>query len=233
MRKIAIISGIVFCLLIAGWTYLCFASVPWISDFARSTTHSAALAAGLHVFEPAQTNAAATAPKQETVANLPDGYYIYLGQRPANTAAKWVAVNPGGSISWLDLGANQPAPSKVVPAVAISEKMPANAQFEEYTYPKIKWKAKALPGGAVVQLHTTYQRGEAGQPGIVKYRLTLFKAKNNFQHEVQLLDADGFKSHQFTASDFHQYPDSELMESRDSIPADENEYRQWRDYSVN
>jgi hypothetical protein len=234
MRTYLIAGTLLLCLFAGGWAYAYMAGPPWLSGFARSATQSVANAAGIHAFDQApQDGGQPGEPKKETVAQLPEGYYLYVGARPAASAPKWVAVNPGGTIDWLKAG--ETAPPKVALAADTNVRMPPPAgQFEEYNYPFVKWKAKPMADaeGAIAQLSTTYERGPAGQPGVVKYRLTLFKAANGGAREVQMLDDKGFKLHQFVASDFHQIPGSELMESRDEFQCDEEAYRQSRDYSI-
>jgi hypothetical protein len=234
VRKYVIITVLGLCLLLGGWIYACVGQIPWLSEAARGATHSMALSMGMHVFDPSPAGPAAE--KKETVANLPDGFYLYLGQKPANTNPKWVVVNPGGGISWLDKADPKTSNAGAAGgAAATPVAMPAGAQFETYDYPVIKWKATPLPGtsGAVAQLSTTYERATGAAPqGTVKYRLTIYKS-NSKARVVQLLDADGFKLQQFTATDFHEIPGSEqLLEARDSFPAEESVYRQWRAYSV-
>lgn len=241
MRKWIIISTLSLCLIIGLWIYGCMSGPGWVGDFTRGTTRNAAQAVGLHVFEePSERSAQA---KKETVANLPDGYYVYVGPRPMQAEPKWVVVNPGGTISWLNKGASvvaptstasvgttKPAVNKVAAATDASQ-----GQFEKYAYPVIKWKVKPLSGtgNPVAQLHTTFEPGAPGEKGTVKYKLTLFHAPGNGSRKVQLMDANGFKLVEFDAGNFMEIPNSELIESNESFPCDENEYRQARDYSVN
>jgi hypothetical protein len=108
-----------------------------------------------------------------------------------------------------------------------------DSPFEEYQYPRIKWRAKPLPDApeGIGQLSTTWE-GTAPN-GSMKYRLTVFKGSGKNGYEVQILDASGFKLKQFNASDFHAVPGApNIMESRESIPCSEEEYRQARDYSI-
>jgi hypothetical protein len=108
-------------------------------------------------------------------------------------------------------------------------------QFETYNYPTIKWRPKALADGpdAVVRLWTKYDAGPEGQPGVLKYKLTLFKATNRNSREVQLLDAMGFKLTQINASDFHDIPGApDIAEACDNVSCPEDQYKQARDYSV-
>jgi hypothetical protein len=115
-----------------------------------------------------------------------------------------------------------------------------NSQFESYQYPTIKWRARALPDGpeSIVRLWTTYEAAAKNAPpgtpqGTLKYRLTLFKATNKDQREVQMLDSMGFKLMQFNANDFHNMPGApEIVEARDSIQCSEDQYKKARDYSV-
>ena len=121
--------------------------------------------------------------------------------------------------------------SKVIAAKVGSDE----SQFETYNYPTIKWRPKALADGpdAVVRLWTKYQAGPTGQPGVLKYKLTLFKATNRNSREVQLLDPMGFKLTQFTASDFHDIPGApDIAEACDDVSCQEDQYKQARDYSV-
>jgi len=108
-------------------------------------------------------------------------------------------------------------------------------QFETYNYPTIKWRPKALADGpdSVVRLWTKYEAGPKGQPGVLKYKLTLFKATNRNSREVQLLDSMGFKLTQINASDFHDIPGApDIAEACDNVSCPEDQYRQARDYSV-
>jgi hypothetical protein len=108
---------------------------------------------------------------------------------------------------------------------------------EMYDYPTIKWRAKPLGDtpSAIGQLWTTYDwSDEQHQSGIMKYRLTLFKAADKSQCEVQLLDKNGFKITQFNAGDFHKIPGAaDITEARDSHQCTEDEYKRVRDYSIN
>ena len=111
-----------------------------------------------------------------------------------------------------------------------------DSQFETNEYPTIKWKPKALsdnPDG-VVRLWTTFDIGPKTAPqGTMKYRLTLFKATNKDNREVQILDAMGFKLMQFNANDFHNIPGApDIVEARDSVPCSEDQYKKAHDYSV-
>jgi hypothetical protein len=243
MRKFVIIFAAGFTLLVGLWGYCLFAAPPPVSDFARGATRGVASVVGLKVFEESADKTAAGALK-ETVANLPDGYYLFLGQKPAQASPKWVVVNPGGGIAWLNVGA--PAPNAVLAQnVALASNsgnnaapkvvVDSNSAFEKYEYPLIKWKAKPLGDSAeaVAQLQTTFEpAGADSQKGEVKYRLTLFKTANHGARAVQLLDANGFKLLQFNASDFHAVPNSELMEARDSFDCEQAQYLQARDYTV-
>lgn len=128
---------------------------------------------------------------------------------------------------------------------SLSEKMPwarlttqtdKDSSFEMYDYPTIKWRPKPIadkPGG-IAQLWTTYEwQDEKHQSGRMNYRLTVFKAPDKSQFEVQLLDNNGFKITQFDVSDFHQIPgSSELMEARDSHSCTEDQYKRVGDYSI-
>lgn len=146
-----------------------------------------------------------------------------------------VAIAPqlkmNGSPAWLVSVASKIPGTKVV---GTADK---DGTIEIYDYPTIKWRAKPLAGkdGAIVQLWTTYEAAtQAGQAsGNMKYKLTVFKAPDKQQCEVQLLDKDGFKLMQFDASDFHQMPGSaDIMEARDSNPCTEDLYRRVQDYSI-
>lgn len=234
MRKIAIASLVGICVLIGAWAFCLVAAPPWISNFTRGATQPVAHALGITALDEPTGD---KAPVKETVSNLPDGYYIYVGPRPMQTATKWVVINPGGTIAWLNPGETAPV-DKPTPKLVAGAPIPQpdnSTQFEKYDYPTIKWRAKPLAGAddAIAQLSTTYDRSTtAGQQGAVKYRLTLFKVNSDAAREVQLLDANGFKLFQFNASDFHQIPGSQLMEARDSFSCDEEQYRQARDYSI-
>lgn len=106
-----------------------------------------------------------------------------------------------------------------------------DSPYEKYDYPTIKWKAKPLadaPGG-IAQLSTTYDRGSNS----MKYRLTLFKAPDKHQCEVQLLDGQGFKLMQFQAADFHAIPGApDISEARESYNCTEDQYKQASEYSI-
>ncbi len=112
-----------------------------------------------------------------------------------------------------------------------------NGPFESYAYPTIKWRPKLVAGapGAIAQLSTTYDSGaRTNQPGIMKYRLTLFKAPGMRQCEVQLLDDMGFKLTQFNVSTFREVSGApDIMEARDSLPCSEDDYKKAREYSIN
>lgn len=137
-----------------------------------------------------------------------------------------------GAPVWLVSVASKIPGTKVVGAAD------KDGTIETYDYPTIKWRAKPLAGkeGAIVQLWTTYENSvaPAGQvSGNLKYRLTVFKAPEKQQCEVQLLDKDGFKLMQFDATDFHQMPGSaDIMEARDSNQCTEDLYRRVQDYSI-
>ena len=106
-----------------------------------------------------------------------------------------------------------------------------DSSFEKYDYPTIKWRAKPLTDapGAIAQLSTTYDQPSKS----MKYRLTLFKAPNKNQAEIQLLDGQGFKLMQLQASDFHAVPGApDVNEARDSFPCGEEQYKQASDYSI-
>jgi hypothetical protein len=110
-----------------------------------------------------------------------------------------------------------------------------DSQFESYNYPTIKWRPKALSDGpdAVARLWTKYDGPKNGQPGVMKYKLTLFKATNRNLREVQLLDSMGFKLTQFNATDFHDLPGApDIAEACDDVSCPEDQYKQARDYSV-
>lgn len=237
MRKFLIVGAIVVVGLIGAWIYCLTAAPPWLSNFARGASVQVAQAVGIHAFDEQPKSADGKEPKKETVTDLPEGYYLYVGSRPAQTPPKWVFVDPAHVISWVNEAPPISTPAKSdKPAVATKAggKKDENSPYEEYEYPKIKWRAKPLPGaeGAIAQLSTTYERAANGGQGAAKYRLTLFKAGGKGSHEVQLLDANGFKLLEFNAADFHEIPGSDLMEARDSFACDEDQYRQARDYSV-
>lgn len=241
MRKWALVCLGSFCLIIGIWAYCCMSSTPVVSEFARRTTCDVSHSMGINAFDGMmQGQTSETEPKPLTIADLPEGYYVYVGSRPMQAAPKWVVINPGANIAWLNNDTTPPvtpkkSPATVTAAATSSKPSDGSGQFEEYAYPVIKWRAKPLPGdeGAIAQLSTTFDRSQPGQQGVVKYRLTVFKSTDKRQREVQLLDAMGFKLHEFHAGDFHEIPNSQLMESRDSFPCDETEYQQARDYSVN
>jgi len=110
-----------------------------------------------------------------------------------------------------------------------------DTQFESYAYPTIKWRPKALSDGpdAVARLWATYEPSKTDQPGVMKYKLTLFKATNKNSREVQLLDSMGFKLMQFNANDFHDIPGApDIVEARDSVSLPEDQYKKVRDYSI-
>lgn len=129
--------------------------------------------------------------------------------------------------------------SEKVPMIRSLESKDKNSPIESEDYPTIKFRAKPLDDkGAIVQLSTRFE-GDKGDPaaqsasGKVNYKLTIFKAPDKSQCEVQLLDVDGFKLLQFDASDFHQLPGTaDIMESRDSYACSEDLYRRVRDYSI-
>jgi hypothetical protein len=84
-----------------------------------------------------------------------------------------------------------------------------------------------------VRLWATYEPSKNDQPGVMKYKLTLFKATNRTAREVQLLDAMGFKLIQFNATDFHDIPGApDIVEARDSVSFPEDQYKRVRDYSI-
>jgi hypothetical protein len=108
-----------------------------------------------------------------------------------------------------------------------------DSPFEDYQYPRIKWRAKPLPDApeGIGQLSTTWDGN--GTNGSMKYRLTVFKGSGKDRYEVQILDGSGFKIKQFNASDFHAVPGApDIMESRESVPCTEDDYRKARDYSI-
>ncbi|MBX9686869.1 MAG: hypothetical protein K2X27_09220 [Candidatus Obscuribacterales bacterium] len=111
-----------------------------------------------------------------------------------------------------------------------------NSPYEIFDYPMIKWRAKPLTDtqGAIVQLWTRYEQPDGkDKAAAMSYRLTLFKAPDKHQCEVQLLDEMGFKITQFDAGDFHQIPGApDIMEARDSHSMTEDAYRKIRDYSI-
>lgn len=111
-----------------------------------------------------------------------------------------------------------------------------NSPYEMYDYPTIKWRPKPLSDapGAIAQLWTTFEwTDQQHQAGKMNYRLTVFKAPERSQCEVQLLDSQGFKISQFDASDFHLIPGaSDIMEARDSKECKEDEYKRVSDYSI-
>lgn len=108
--------------------------------------------------------------------------------------------------------------------------------IEMYDFPTIKWRAKPLaaPVGAIGQLWTNFEcTDEQHQTGTLNYRLTLFKATDNRQCKIQLLDENGFKLMQFDVSDFHQVPGAaDVTESRDSTTCDEDKYKRAADYVI-
>jgi hypothetical protein len=113
----------------------------------------------------------------------------------------------------------------------------SDSPFEMYDYPTVKWRAKPLNDapGAIAQLWTTYdwadEKHQSG--GIMKYRLTMFKAPEKHECQVQLLDKNGFKITAFDVSDFFPTPGApEIMEARDSHSLSESEYKRVRDYSI-
>jgi hypothetical protein len=112
-----------------------------------------------------------------------------------------------------------------------------DSPWESYEYPLIKWKPKSLADvpNAIAQLHTTYEWTDpTHKSGIMKYRLTMFKAMEKTQCELQLLDNNGFKITQFVVSDFHKIPNApDIMEARDSQACTEEEYKKIGDYSIN
>ncbi len=118
---------------------------------------------------------------------------------------------------------------------AVGMEKDKNAAFELYDYPTIKWRAKPLDAnGAIVQLWTRYENdGGKDANGKMNYKLTVFKAPDKTNCEIQLLDDMGFKLAQFDASDFHQLPGAaDITESRDSFQVSEDIYRKVRDYSI-
>lgn len=142
---------------------------------------------------------------------------------------------------WLGLQvkAGEPGISslfKKIPGVKELVKVDENSPIELYEYPIIKWRAKPIADvpEAIIQLWTSYEPSDQpGQQGKINYRLTVFKAPDKSNFEVQLLDQTSFKLLQFEASDFHQIPGSaELKEARDSVPCTEEMYKKVRDYSV-
>jgi hypothetical protein len=118
-------------------------------------------------------------------------------------------------------------------AMALGE---SENNIEVYDYPTIKWRAKPLADSpsAIAQLWTTYDwEDPEHHSGTMKYRLTMFKAQNKAQCEVQLLDRNGFKITQFDAGDFHPIPGApDIVESRDSHQCSEQDYKRVRDYSI-
>lgn len=112
-----------------------------------------------------------------------------------------------------------------------------NSPIEMYDYPTIKWRPKPLadPPGAIAQLWTTYEwADQQHQSGKMNYRLTVFKAPDKRQCQVQLLDEMGFKITQFEVSEFHQIPGAaDIMEARESHSCTEDEYKRVGDYSIN
>lgn len=146
----------------------------------------------------------------------------------------------GGLIAGVILGPKIKATPAVMQMVSMAAKIPGTnvkpgENIELYDYPTIKWCPKRLADGpeAIGQLWTRYEQatGAAGKTGKINYKLTIYKAPNKAQCEVQLLDDMGFKLGQFTPADFHPLsPD--IMESRDSFECTEDVYRRIRDYSV-
>jgi hypothetical protein len=123
-----------------------------------------------------------------------------------------------------------------VPVLSADSKPDPDSPFESYEYPTIKWRAKSLSDadGAIGRLWTTYEpNGSPEKPGLMKYKLTLFKATNKSMREVQLLDAQGFKLLQFQAGDFHDIPGAaDVIEARDGVACQEDVYKKAQDYSI-
>jgi hypothetical protein len=234
VKKFAIITALVLVALVGAWTYACCANVPWVSDMARGATHNVALSMGLHVFEPANT--AAGEPKKETVANLPAGYYIFAGDRPAHSAPKWVVVNADASIQWLNVDPSENRPTSAASGATPLGGTPTNGAWEDYKYPTIKWKAKPLAKiqGGAAQLLTKYEATPEGKPGVVRYLLTVMKDSSKRPRVVQLLDENGLKIQDFTVTDWLDVAGSDdFVQARDSFAMSEEDYRRVRDYTVN
>jgi hypothetical protein len=145
-------------------------------------------------------------------------------------------VSLGQEWKWTQWGGKVAAIAGNVPWAKGIVQQDKDAPYEMYDYPTIKWRAKPLNDaqGAITQLWTTYEwDDEQHKSGKMNYRLTIYKAPDKQQCEVQLLDKNGFKITQFDASDFHQTAGApEIMESRESHPCTEAEYQKVRDYSV-
>ncbi len=128
------------------------------------------------------------------------------------------------------------AEASMVPWTKVGAQKNADSQFESYDYPTIKWRPKPLADApdAIVRLWTTYEPGAKNEPqGTMKYKLTLFKATQKEQREVQMLDSMGFKLMQFNANDFHEIPGApDIVEARDSVACPEDQYKNANDYSV-
>jgi hypothetical protein len=233
VKKYAIIAAVIVVAVLGAWTYACCANVPWVSDMARGATHNVALSMGLHVFDPASSTG--TEEKKQTVTNLPEGYYLFLGAKPAHSAAKWVVVSPGGGIDWLKTDPAQ-APT-VMPATGAptTSATATTGEWEQYNYPTVKWKAKPIPhvDGGVAQLQTTFEPGADDKPGTVKYTLTVLKDPSKRGRRILLLDKDGFKVCEFAASDWQDVAASDFIQARDNFPMMEEDYRRVRDYTVN
>jgi hypothetical protein len=242
--------GLLTCMILAAGAYVyCLVGAPEpVSAVTRKTSLDLVHACGITAFDPpadtTETN------KVLHLSDLPEGCYIYAGPRPSQTAPRWVVVNPGGTITWLDVkrsadfstiaATSKPEgePAVTKPSGSSSDKPNAaqgqESHFESYNYPMIKWQAKPLnSNGGVAQLWTTYDSPTPGQEGNVKFRLTLFKSPNKSPHRIQLLDEGGFKIMEFKASDFDDVPGTQLMEARESFSCPEAQYRQARDYAIN
>ncbi len=255
-RRLGLVILAAFCIIFLAWTYCALAAPPQITQFTQHATLELAHLCGIHFFDPPANPATDGGPSR--VTDLPEGCYIYTGMRPSQSAPRWVTVNPGGTITWLDVKA--PQPQAFQPSAQTNNDSPASTtgtphkgtakaaakgssaaafktadnNFESYEYPMIKFQAKTLDGkGGIAQLWTTYDRPSPREEGVVKYRLTLFKAPGERTRRIQMLDQGGFKIFEFKASDFQDVPGTQLTESRDSFACPEDAYRQVRDYAIN
>jgi hypothetical protein len=146
----------------------------------------------------------------------------------------------GGLLAGVILGPKIKSTPLAMKVMSMAAKLPgANVKpgenIESYDYPTIKWCPKRLSDGpeAIGQLWTRYEQadGQNSKTGKVNYKLTLYKAPNKAQCEVQLLDDMGFKLGQFDTQDFHSIS-ADIMESRDSYECSEEVYKRIRDYSI-
>src|SRR6185437_16842882 len=107
------------CLVILGCLTVGFLAYPliWQSQPVMglvNKTNGEANKLGIHVFD-GLTGSHSGDSDDPKAAKLPDGYYVYVGSRPFESAPKWVAVNADGSISWMNAGATSPQPEKKDP----------------------------------------------------------------------------------------------------------------------